>query len=96
MTAYNTSRAGLHAFTDRLRADLAETPLGVVEILPDLTRTDPIRKRYRGDERRAAEYYARFGLTLDAEDIARTALYALTAPAHMVLAQAVVLPANRW
>ncbi len=96
MTAYNTSKAGLHAFTDQLRADLAATPIRVIEILPGLTKTDLIRKRYRGDEARAAEYYARFEIALDPEDIAGTVCFALTAPAHMVLAQAVVLPSNRW
>jgi 3-hydroxy acid dehydrogenase/malonic semialdehyde reductase len=96
MTAYNTSKAGLHAFSDQLRADLAATPVRVIEVLPGLTRTDLIRKRYRGDEQRAAEYYARFEMALEPEDIARTVLYALQAPPHMVLAQAVVLPVNRW
>lgn len=96
MTAYNTSKAGIHAFSDQLRADLAATPIRVIEILPGLTKTDLIRKRYRGDTQRAAEYYARFELALDPDDIARTVLYALEAPPHMVLAQAVVLPVNRW
>jgi 3-hydroxy acid dehydrogenase/malonic semialdehyde reductase len=96
MTAYNTSKAGLHAFSDQLRADLADTPLRVIEILPGLTKTDLIRKRYRGDEKRTADYYQRFGMALEPEDIARTVLYALNAPPHMVLAQALVLPVNRW
>jgi NADP-dependent 3-hydroxy acid dehydrogenase YdfG len=96
MTAYNASKAGLHAFTDQLRADLAATPIRVMEIMPGLTKTDLIRKRYRGDLARAEAYYDRFGAALDADDIARTVLYALQAPPHMVLAQAVVLPVNRW
>lgn len=96
MTAYNTSKAGVHAFTDQLRADLAETSIRVIEILPGLTRTDLIRKRYRGDAARAEKYYARFGMALEPDDIARTVLYALEAPRHMVLAEAVVLPSNRW
>lgn len=96
MTAYNTSKAGLHAFSDQLRADLAATPIRIIEIMPGLTKTDLIRKRYRGDVGRAEEYYRRFEMALDADDIARTVLYALAAPAHMVLAQAVVLPVNRW
>jgi NADP-dependent 3-hydroxy acid dehydrogenase YdfG len=96
MAAYNTSKAGVHAFSDHLRADLRDTAIRVIEILPGLTKTDLIRKRYRGDERRTEEYYARFKIVLDPDDVARTVLFALSAPAHMVLAQAVVLPANRW
>jgi 3-hydroxy acid dehydrogenase / malonic semialdehyde reductase len=96
MAAYNTSKAGIHAFSDHLRTDLRDTAIRVIEILPGLTKTDLIRKRYRGDEQRTDEYYARFKIALEPDDIARTVLYALNAPAHMVLAQAVVLPANRW
>lgn len=96
MAAYNTSKAGIHAFSDHLRADLRDTAIRVIEILPGLTKTDLIRKRYRGDEQRADEYYARFKIALEPDDIARTVLYALNAPDHMTLAQAVVLPTNRW
>jgi 3-hydroxy acid dehydrogenase/malonic semialdehyde reductase len=96
MAAYNASKAGIHAFSDHLRADLRDTAIRVIEILPGLTKTDLIRKRYRGDEQRTEEYFARFKMALEPDDIARTVLYALDAPAHMVLAQAVVLPANRW
>lgn len=96
MAAYATSKAGIHAFCDSLRADLADTSIRVIEILPGLTRTDLIRKRYRGDEARAAEYYERFGMALLPEDIARTVVHAVSAPRHVVVAQALVLPNNRW
>lgn len=96
MAAYNTSKAGIHAFSDLLRADLKDTGIRVMEIMPGLTRTDLIRKRYGGDEQRAAEYYARFGMALEPEDIARSVLHALDAPRHVVVAQQLVLPANRW
>ena len=80
MAAYTTSKAGVHAFTDALRADLAETAIRVIEILPGLTRTDLIRKRYRGDRRRAEEYYERFKMALDPQDVAAAILFALDAP----------------
>lgn len=95
MAAYTASKAGLHAFSDVLRAELVDSAVRVIEIMPGLTRTDLIRKRYRGDEARAAAYYARFGLALDPEDVARTVMFALESPAHVTLAQVVVLPTNR-
>jgi len=95
MTAYNTSKAGLHAFSDHLRADLADTGIRIIEIMPGLTQTDLIRKRYGGGEARAAAYYARFGLALQPEDIARAVMFALEAPAHATIAQLVILPTNR-
>jgi 3-hydroxy acid dehydrogenase / malonic semialdehyde reductase len=96
MAAYTTSKAGVHAFTHALRADLAETAIRVIEILPGLTRTDLIRKRYRGDRRRAEEYYERFKMALDPQDVAGAILFALNAPRHAVLAQITILPNNRW
>lgn len=96
MAAYTASKAGVHAFSDVLRADLRETAVRVTEILPGLTRTDIIRKRYKGDEARAREYFARFEMALDPEDIARAALFALNTPGHATVAQIVVLPTNRW
>jgi NADP-dependent 3-hydroxy acid dehydrogenase YdfG len=96
MAAYTTSKAGVHAFTDALRADLADTAIRVTEILPGLTKTDLIRKRYRGDEARTAQYYERFKMALDPDDVASAIQFALEAPPHAVLAQITILPVNRW
>ena len=96
MAAYNVSKAAVHAFSDALRADLADTAVRVTEIMPGLTKTDLIRKRYRGDQQRADEYYARFQMALDPDDVASTILFALDAPPHAVMAQIVILPQNRW
>ena len=96
MVAYTTSKAGIHAFSDMLRADLQDSSIRVTEILPGLTKTDLIRKRYGGDEQRAQEYYERFKMALDPEDIAQAVEFVLSAPQHAVLAQMVILPNNRW
>ncbi len=96
MAAYITSKVGVHGFSDALRADLADTGIRVTEILPGLTKTDLIRKRYRGDEKRAAEYYERFEMALEPDDVAAAILFALDAPPHMMLAQITILPVNRW
>jgi NADP-dependent 3-hydroxy acid dehydrogenase YdfG len=96
MAAYIASKVGIHGFSDALRADLADTCVRVTEILPGLTKTDLIRKRYGGDRRRAAEYYDRFGMALEADDIARAIMFALDAPPHVAVAQLVILPSNRW
>jgi 3-hydroxy acid dehydrogenase / malonic semialdehyde reductase len=96
MAAYITSKVGVHGFSDALRADLADTAIRVTEILPGLTRTDLIRRRYRGDARRAAEYYDRFKMALDPDDVAAAILFALDAPPHAAVAQITILPVNRW
>jgi NADP-dependent 3-hydroxy acid dehydrogenase YdfG len=96
MAAYTTSKVGVHGFSDSLRADLADTGVRVTEILPGLTKTDLIRKRYRGDEKRASEYYERFKMALEPDDVASAILFALDAPPHVMLAQITILPVNRW
>jgi 3-hydroxy acid dehydrogenase / malonic semialdehyde reductase len=94
--AYTTSKAGVRAFTDALRADLAETAIRVTEILPGLTRTNIILGRHRGDKALEAAYFDQARIALDPEDVARSVLFALEQPAHMQVAQMFILPVNRW
>jgi 3-hydroxy acid dehydrogenase/malonic semialdehyde reductase len=96
MAAYTASKAGIRAFTDILRADLAETSLRVTEILPGLTRTGIILKRHRGDRKLEQEYFERFKIALEPADIARSVLFALDQPPHVQIAQMFILPVNRW
>jgi 3-hydroxy acid dehydrogenase/malonic semialdehyde reductase len=95
-TAYTTSKAGVRAFSDGLRADLAETAIRVTEVLPGLTRTNIILKRHRGDRALEKAYFDQARMALDPEDIARMALFALEQPPHMQIAQLFALPVNRW
>jgi 3-hydroxy acid dehydrogenase/malonic semialdehyde reductase len=96
MAAYTASKAGVRAFTDILRGDLAETGIRVTEILPGLTKTNIILKRHRGDKAAEKEYFERFKMALDPEDIARSVLFALDQPEHVQIAQLYILPVNRW
>jgi 3-hydroxy acid dehydrogenase/malonic semialdehyde reductase len=96
MAAYTASKAGVRAFTDILRADLAETGIRVTEILPGLTKTNIILKRHRGDKEAEKEYFERFKIALDPADVARSVLFALDQPPHVQIAQLYILPVNRW
>ncbi len=96
MAAYTASKAGVRAFTDILRADLAETGIRVTEILPGLTKTNIILKRHRGDRALEQEYFERFKIALDPADVARSVLFALDQPPHIQIAQLYILPVNRW
>lgn len=96
MAAYTASKAGIRAFTDILRGDLADTAIRVTEILPGLTRTNIILKRHRGDRKLEKEYFERFRIALEPADIARSVLFALSQPPHMQIAQMFILPVNRW
>ncbi|MFQ6017880.1 MAG: SDR family oxidoreductase [Kiloniellaceae bacterium] len=91
-TIYNATKFAVRAFTEALRADYADTDLRVTEILPGITRTAFAQSRHRGDKATAARFYDGFPQTLAAGDIARAILFALSQPAHVNVAQIVVVP----
>jgi 3-hydroxy acid dehydrogenase/malonic semialdehyde reductase len=96
MAAYSTSKAGVHMFTETLRAELAETAIRVTEMQPGLTRTGIILTRYRGDRKKERDYFGQFKMALDPADIARSILFALDQPPHVQIAEMMILPVNRY
>lgn len=96
MTAYSTSKAGAHMFTQTLRGELAETAIRVTEFQPGLTRTGIIVTRYRGDTQKEKAYFDQFKMAMDPEDVARCAIFALDQPPHVQIAEMMMLPVNRF
>lgn len=96
MAAYSTSKAGVHMFTETLRGELAETAIRVTELQPGLTRTNIILTRYRGDKQKEQDYFDQFKLALEPADIARSIVFALDQPAHVQIAEMMILPVNRY
>jgi 3-hydroxy acid dehydrogenase / malonic semialdehyde reductase len=96
MAPYSASKAAVHMFVDTLRAELADTGIRIIEVNPGLTRTGIIRTRYRGDEAATTAYFEQFKIALEPDDIARSIGFALAQPRHVMVAQMVVLPINRW
>lgn len=96
MAPYSASKAGVHMLSDIIRGELADTAIRVTEIMPGLTRTGIISSRYRGDEEETRRYFEQFKMALEPEDVARCIMFAIQQPAHVQLAQMVVLPINRW
>lgn len=96
MAAYSASKAAVHAFSDGLRADLANTAIRVIEVMPGLTHTNIVERRFRGDRARAGAYYESFGMALTAEDVAASVLFAVRQPPHVTVAQILVIPSNRF
>lgn len=93
-TIYNASKFAVRAFTEALRSDYKDTPLRITEILPGLTRTAFAATRRGGDAAAGEAYYDAAPQTLEPADIARCAIFALEAPAHMTIAQIVAVPTN--
>ena len=96
MTAYSTSKAGVHMFTETLRGELAETAIRVTELQPGLTKTNIIVTRYRGDKQKEKDYFDQFKMALEPADVARAVAFAISQPPHVQIAEIMILPVNRF
>jgi 3-hydroxy acid dehydrogenase/malonic semialdehyde reductase len=88
---YCASKFAVDALTKGMRMDLNPFGIKVTSINPGLVETEFSVVRFKGDETRAASVYK--GIEpLHGNDIADIILYALQAPAHVVLADITVFP----
>lgn len=88
---YCASKFAVDAITKSMRIDLNGAGIKVTAIQPGLVETEFSLVRFKGDASRAATAYK--GLVpLRGDDIADLILFALTRPAHVVVADLVVFP----
>ena len=93
-SVYCATKAAVKALSDGLRIDLVDTPLRVTNIKPGMVETNFSVVRYRGDKKRADDFYK--GIKpLDGNDIADVVYYAASAPAHVQIAEVLVMPTNQ-
>ena len=93
-SVYCATKHAVRAITDGLRIDVLGTGVRVLSVDPGLVETEFSEVRFRGDNERAQAVYR--GLTaLSAEDVADVVVFAATRPPHVVLAEALVLPADQ-
>ena len=91
---YCATKAAVKTITDGLRIDVADTALRVTNIKPGLVETNFSRTRFHGDNDRADNVYK--GIKpLTGDDIADVALYAAEAPAHVQIAEVLVLATHQ-
>lgn len=91
---YCATKAAVKAITDGLRIDIAETPIRVTLLKPGLVETRFSEVRFHGDTDRAANVYKGI-VPLTGEDIADAALYAAQAPAHVQIAEMLILATHQ-
>lgn len=91
---YCATKAAVKAITDGLRIDVAHTAVRVTNIKPGLVETNFSNIRFHGDDERAAKVYQ--GIQpLTGDDIADVAFYAASAPAHVQIAEVLVLATHQ-
>jgi NADP-dependent 3-hydroxy acid dehydrogenase YdfG len=88
---YCASKFAVDALTKGMRIDLNEHGIKVTAIHPGLVETEFSLVRFKGDEHRAKSVYQGYQPLLP-EDIADLILFAVTRPAHVVVADLVVFP----
>ncbi len=91
---YCGTKAAVKAITDGLRIDVAETPIRVTLLKPGLVETRFSEVRFHGDTDRAANVYKGI-VPLTGDDIADAALYAVQAPAHVQIAEMLILATHQ-
>ena len=93
-SVYCATKAAVKVLSDGLRMDLVNTPLRVTNVKPGLVETNFSVTRFAGDKERADKVYQ--GIKpLTGEDIAEVVYFAATAPAHVQIAEVLVLATHQ-
>ena len=91
---YCGTKAAVKTITDGLRIDLAHTSVRVTTVKPGLVETNFSNVRFHGDDARADKVY--HGVKpFTGTDIADVVFYAASAPAHVQIAEVLVLATHQ-
>lgn len=91
---YCGTKAAVKAITDGLRIDVAKSAVRVTNLKPGLVETNFSNVRFHGDSERADSVY-RGIKPLTGADIADVAYYAASAPAHVQIAEVLILATHQ-
>ncbi|MBC8082409.1 MAG: SDR family NAD(P)-dependent oxidoreductase [Hymenobacter sp.] len=89
---YCASKAAVAALTKGMRLDLLPHHIRVAEVNPGAVETEFSQVRFKGDNQRAATVYQGFE-PLRAADVAELIQFMVTRPAHVNIAEVLILPA---
>lgn len=89
---YNASKFAVHALNDAMRLDLNAHNIKVSQIAPGLVETEFSDVRFKGDTDKAEKVYKGYK-ALQPNDLAELIEFILSRPAHVNLADVLILPA---
>jgi 3-hydroxy acid dehydrogenase / malonic semialdehyde reductase len=92
-TAYVASKFAVNGFSKSLRLDYLGK-IRVTQILPGTAQTEFAEVRHAGDKAKAAAFYASYAGLIRAEDIANCVAFTLDQPAHVTIAELLVLASS--
>ncbi len=91
---YCATKSAVKTLTDGLRLDVASSAVRVTNLKPGLVETNFSNTRFHGDTERAANVYK--GIKpLTGDDIANVAVFAANAPAHVQIAEVLILATHQ-
>lgn len=91
---YCATKHAVHALSEGLRRELYDKGIKVTNIAPGLVETEFSMVRFRGDADRASKVYADMEPLTD-HDIAECVLFCVSRPAHVNIADMLVLPTDQ-
>lgn len=91
---YCATKSAVKALSDGLRIDVAESAVRVTNLKPGLVETNFSNVRFHGDTSRAKKLYTGID-PLTGDDIADVAVYAANAPAHVQIAEVLILATHQ-
>ena len=93
-SVYCATKAAVKTLSDGLRMDLYDTPIRVTNVKPGLVETNFSNTRLHGDTVTAKKLYT--GIEpLHGDDIAEVVFFAASAPAHVQIAEVLVLATHQ-
>ncbi|MGH8015082.1 MAG: SDR family oxidoreductase [Candidatus Zixiibacteriota bacterium] len=91
---YCASKFAVDAITRGMRIDLVDTGVRVTTVDPGLVETEFSEVRYYGDKERAKKTYQGYR-PLSGDDIADAVVWAASRPAHVQIAEIIILPKDQ-
>ena len=91
---YCATKSAVAMLSETMRIDLHKENIKVSEVKPGLVETEFSKVRFKNDEERAEKVYQNY-TPLTAQDIAELIYFVVSRPAHVNIADVLILPADQ-